>query len=198
MKRRLQRQKRRLHLWLLDVEMGFVWGVASISVLTFIFASIWYIDPALLTLMLRFRQAECRTREATFSRGISNCNWTSCKLGCTKDVYQCWKIKVEYVFDRSSKTLLPPWATDISSAKLFSEEKTFSRLFPNARGCGYPPELNCENFFSKYGMGKNGTLNDVPFTCWVATMDKSIAVTNLNMVRSKCCLYQLIKILLFF
>ena len=47
--------------WLLDVEMGFVWSVASLSIISFIFASIWYIDPALLTMVLQFQAADCTT-----------------------------------------------------------------------------------------------------------------------------------------
>ncbi len=48
---------RRLRAWLLEVEMGFVWGVAGTAMIVFVFASIWFIDPALLTLVLQFRQA---------------------------------------------------------------------------------------------------------------------------------------------
>ena len=50
-----------LTAWLLDVEMGFVWSVASLSIISFIFASIWYIDPALLTMVLQFQAADCTT-----------------------------------------------------------------------------------------------------------------------------------------
>ena len=57
---------RRLGLWLLEIEMGFVWGVAGLSIIVFVFAAIWYIDPALLTLVLQFRQAECTTVDAAF------------------------------------------------------------------------------------------------------------------------------------
>jgi hypothetical protein len=85
---------RRLGLWLLEIEMGFVWGVAGLSIIVFVFAAIWYIDPALLTLVLQFRQAECTTVDAAFLVGISNCSWTSCRLGCTREVYQCWQIQV--------------------------------------------------------------------------------------------------------
>lgn len=50
-----------LTAWLLDVEMGVVWSVASLSIISFIFASIWYIDPALLTMVLQFQAADCTT-----------------------------------------------------------------------------------------------------------------------------------------
>ena len=76
---------RKLGKWLLEVEMGFVWGVAGISIFVFVFAAIWYIDPALLTLVLQFRQAKCTTVSSKFLVGISNCTWTSCRY---KDLTQ--------------------------------------------------------------------------------------------------------------
>ena len=42
---------------LLEIEMGVVWGVAGVAIIVFVFAAIWFIDPALLTLVLQFRQA---------------------------------------------------------------------------------------------------------------------------------------------
>lgn len=93
-KRMAKKSLRKLTEWLLEVEMGFVWGVAGLAIITFVFAAIWYIDPALLTLVLRFRQARCVTRNHAFLIGISNCSWTSCRLGCTREIYQCWQIQV--------------------------------------------------------------------------------------------------------
>lgn len=78
-KRMTRRFLRRLGRWILEIEMGFVWGVAGISIFIFVFAAIWYIDPALLTLVLRFKQAECTTVSSAFLIGVSNCSWTSCK-----------------------------------------------------------------------------------------------------------------------
>ena len=94
LKRMAKKSLRRLIEWLLEVEMGFVWGVAGLSIITFVFAAIWYIDPALLTLVLRFRKAVCTTKNQAFLIGISNCSWTSCRLGCTREVYKCWQIQV--------------------------------------------------------------------------------------------------------
>ena len=49
---------RRIRSWLLEIEMGVVWCLAGIGMILFVFASIWFIDPALLTLVLQFRQVE--------------------------------------------------------------------------------------------------------------------------------------------
>ena len=48
---------RRLKRYLLEIEMGVVWGLAGLAMIIFVFASIWFIDPALLTLVLQFRLA---------------------------------------------------------------------------------------------------------------------------------------------
>ena len=79
LRRMTRRFLRRLGRWILEIEMGFVWGVAGLSIFIFVFAAIWYIDPALLTLVLRFKQATCTTVSAAFLIGVSNCSWTSCK-----------------------------------------------------------------------------------------------------------------------
>ena len=57
----VENQWSKITAWLLEVEMGVVWGVASLSIISFIFASIWYIDPALLTMVLQFQAADCKT-----------------------------------------------------------------------------------------------------------------------------------------
>ena len=95
LKRMAKGSLRRLAAWLLEVEMGFVWGTAGLAIIIFVFAAIWYIDPALLTLVLRFRPARCVTKNQAFLIGISNCSWTSCRLGCTREIYQCWQIQVK-------------------------------------------------------------------------------------------------------
>ena len=66
-----------------------------------------------------------------------------------------------------------------------------ARLYPNVRGCGYPPELNCEEFYEFY---KNAT----DFSCWVSTLDTSVAITNLDLERAKSeVLFSLIPLLIF-
>lgn len=177
----------RIKEWLLEIEMGVVWGVAGVSIIIFVFAAIWFIDPALLTLVLQFRQARCSTKYSEFLVGITNCSWTSCRLGCTREVYKCWQVKVDYEFVSGTSPYAPPWSP-ISSFESESnavsdvnddEESGLARLYPNVRGCGYPPILNCDAFFEEFGP-KNKT-----FDCWVSTMDPSIAMTELNLERAK-------------
>ena len=139
LKRMAKKSLKRLIEWLLEVEMGFVWGVAGLSIITFVFAAIWYIDPALLTLVLRFRKAECTTKNQAFLIGISNCSWTSCRLGCTREVYKCWQIQVSSI--KSLYGLIIISSEDQLSSKTFSifkfiggqklenDQKVFHSLF---------------------------------------------------------------------
>ena len=49
--------------------------------------------------------------------GRSNCTWSSCQEGCTKTVYSCWQIEVEYY----------PEATDrLQRGRLFTNVKVIS------------------------------------------------------------------------
>jgi len=179
LKRIARRQFRKLRLWLLDVEMGFVWGMACISMIVFVLASVWYIDPALLTLVLRFKRANCTTRKADFLIGISNCPWTSCKIGCTRDFYQCWKIVVDFEYEEGSEAYTPPWDTLANLEESNSQSGNLTKLYPNVRGCGYPPELNCKIFFETFGNESQ------QFKCWVSTTDNSIAITEFDLVKMK-------------
>ncbi|QQP37471.1 Sodium channel [Caligus rogercresseyi] len=157
----LPRLLKKVGKWLLDIEMGVVWCVVGVSIISFIFAAIWYIDPALLTLVLKFKATECRTVRGDFLIGINNCSWSSCRLGCTTEIYRCWKIIVQPL--------------NASEHPTVGE----TRLYPNVRGCGYPPELNCEEFFYNYG-----PLN-ATYPCWISSKDPSIAITSLNLRRAK-------------
>jgi hypothetical protein len=89
------------------------------------------------------------------------------------------------VFDRGSV-----YNADYSDPNK-SPAENLAKLYPNVRGCGYPPELNCEEFYEFY---KNKT--DYP--CWVSTMDSSVAMTQLDLERAKSeVLFSLVPLLIF-
>ena len=81
--------------------------------------------------------------------GISNCSWTSCRHGCTADVYKCWQVLVNYTLVPLSAPIPPPWGALNSLAMTTTPAQTHppSRLYPNVRGCGYPPQLQCQGQF---------------------------------------------------
>ena len=73
--------------------------VAVFSLFTFLFLVPFFIEPALATIYMEFDPVPvtCQTTEASFHRGLSNCNWSSCREGCTREVYECWHIRVRYL-----------------------------------------------------------------------------------------------------
>ncbi|CAB4055993.1 unnamed protein product [Lepeophtheirus salmonis] len=93
-----------------------LFGAAAFSLLLFLVPFI--VDPALATILADFttQNVSCVVTELAFRQGQGNCSWSSCREGCTRDVYTCFQIHVNY--------------TDLS-AQLQS-----GHLFVNARGCG--------------------------------------------------------------
>ena len=101
------------------------------------------------------------------------------RLGCTRDVYKCWQVQVKFHFVPDAPVYSPPWASlstfdrgGVNNADYSDEDAsvpaTTARLYPNVRGCGYPPELNCEKFYEDHM--KIAT----SYKCWVSTMDTSV------------------------
>ena len=81
--------------------------------------------------------------------GISNCSWSSCRHGCTAEVYKCWQVEVNFTLMAKSHPIPPPWGslTSLSLARVGaatpSSSPQLAKLYPNVRGCGYPPQLQC-------------------------------------------------------
>ena len=107
------------------------------------------------------------------------------RLGCTKDVFKCWQIQVEFDFTEGAPVYEPPWASistfkrgSVHGADYSDEDESspakIARLYPNVRGCGYPPELNCELFYEDH-MNLSHT-----FTCWVSRLDNSIGIDKFS------------------
>ena len=139
--------------------------------------------------------------------GITNCSWTSCRHGCTSEIFKCWHLEVNFSLVSGSRPIPPPWASLSSltavngdapaavgnqgpipilseceykiqiirtraclridksisknlilvssirysfvysqkSGNWFRAQSTkLARLYPNVKGCGYPPKLQCE------------------------------------------------------
>ena len=77
---------------------AFFFLLATFSLFAFLFLVPFFIEPALKTIYMEFdpEPVNCETIEATFRVGLSNCNWTSCQEGCTKDLFECWHVHVRY------------------------------------------------------------------------------------------------------
>ena len=185
------------------------------SAFGFLFLVPFIIEPAYTTIKMDFDEepAQCITAATESRRGLSNCSWTSCREGCTREVYECTQILVNYmhpnipnsfVLDNTNvedSVVIPEDNGNVdvseegnvdmigrritgSNSPVYDEEEFLdiedsrrpdeaattadkkykwfygARLFPNVKGCGYPPYLNCTVFNNTYvRVGTN-------FTCY--------------------------------
>lgn len=60
---------------------------------------------------------------------------------------------------------------------------TGAKLFPNVKGCGYPPMLNCSIFYRQYAnIGQN-------FSCYYSKVDPGIVISDLDMWQVSAIFY---------
>lgn len=164
------------------------------SLFSFLFLVPFVIDPAFTTIFMEFDEepAYCVTSRTDQRLGASNCSWTSCREGCTKDIYTCTQIFVDYkVANRSNVSLTPAYTLapvsrekkallddyDYYDDNLDDSEWSFreARLLPNVKGCGYPPMLNCSIFYKTYKeVGTN-------YSCYYSRIDPSMVISHLDM-----------------
>ena len=129
------------------------------SATSFCFLVPLVLDPAISSLHHQFVRSTCSTTRGRYRQGKQNCDWTSCREGCTHEVYNCWQIEVEYnIYDQNSSII----AT------------VPGKLFPNVKGCGYPPIVDCEEFAETYGKVNTN------FTCFYSSIEPDLVITRLN------------------
>ncbi|XP_030040685.1 protein tipE isoform X2 [Manduca sexta] len=190
--------------------------LAIFSLFAFLFLVPFVIEPAFTTIFMQFDPvgAQCVTAQVKHLVGASNCTWASCREGCTKDLYECTQIRVNYKLGdygnitesevenliRVERALRNDYeyenyevAGDKTYPEMTDEQElpdalptglqgndsewyfTGARLFPNVKGCGYPPILNCTIFYGKYRpLGTN-------YTCYYSRVDPGLVITDLDM-----------------
>lgn len=132
--------------------------LAIFSAATFCFLVPLLIEPALATLQHKFIQTNCSTISGEWMEGRHKCQWSSCREGCTKEIFDCWQIRVKYHKNMTS-----------------IEERGYEgKLFPNVHGCGYPPRTVCDEFAAKYGRP------DSQFPCFYSQIDPKRVITELD------------------
>lgn len=125
--------------------------VACFSSFAFLFLVPFIIDPAFSTLFAEFdtEPRMCITVMSEFLNGASNCSWSSCREGCTMDFFECSHIYVHYKDDpeglKKGRNFTPPELINAEHWDVYE-----ARLYPNVKGCGYPPSVNCTIFHSNY------------------------------------------------
>ncbi|XP_028157952.1 protein tipE isoform X1 [Ostrinia nubilalis] len=190
--------------------------LAIFSLFAFLFLVPFVIEPAFTTIFMQFDPvaALCVTANVKHLFGVSNCSWASCREGCTKDLYDCTQIRVNYKlgyaanitateyenlirveralrkdyeyenYETAADKNYPDMAeeqdlADVPPTGLQGNDSewyfTGARLFPNVKGCGYPPILNCTIFYGKYRpIGTN-------YTCYYSRVDPGLVITELDM-----------------
>lgn len=185
--------------------------LGTFSLFAFLFLVPFVIEPAITTIVMEFSEtpATCVTTDLESNRGASNCSWTSCKEGCTKEVYECTQIRVNYKLRE-----MPPVAEGVTVSGLRVERAireydypgvdvyspveevvdvvappnptglmgnqsewyfVGAKLFPNVKGCGYPPSLNCSIFYKMYStLGTN-------YSCYYSRIDPGLVISDLDM-----------------
>lgn len=132
-----------------------------------------YVDPAISTLVSDFTDEPtwCTTQRREDVVGIMNCSWSSCREGCTSDMYKCTHIYVTFI--ESNLTFMPNISTmmlaNITNDIVHSDE---AMLLVNIKGCGYPPSVTCKNFSDLYGI--EGT----EFPCHYSRLNKTLVMTS--------------------
>lgn len=65
--------------------------LGTFSLFSFLFLVPFVIEPAFQTIFMEFdeNRAQCFTDETIMKAGTRNCTWTSCREGCTRDIYTC-------------------------------------------------------------------------------------------------------------
>lgn len=174
------------------------------SLFSFLFLVPFVINPAFTTIFMEFDEvpAFCVTVRTDTRLGASNCSWTSCREGCTKDIYGCTQILVNYKrtsvdnltlsasttpaststepYQREERALLEDYDYEEENGNLMmgNDSEWYyreARLLPNVKGCGYPPMLNCSVFLKTYKeIGTN-------FSCYYSRVDPSLVISDLDM-----------------
>ena len=124
------RKKNKVKFWFTATFMT----VGSVCFSAFLFLIPFQIDPAISAILADFHPEHslCSVVSAEVFVGISSCAWSSCSEGCTRDLYKCFQIRVNYTTNTASQQ---------------QQQILSGFLFVNVRGCGYPPEVSCETFY---------------------------------------------------
>ena len=90
--------ERTLREKLLFYTTAFFILLGTFSLFAFLFLVPFVIEPAFTTIFMEFEEvpALCETFSTVRRYGARNCSWSSCREGCTKEIYDCTQIMVNY------------------------------------------------------------------------------------------------------
>ncbi|CAG9803323.1 unnamed protein product [Chironomus riparius] len=131
--------------WYTSVGLG---TTAILSVFAFLFLIPFVVDPAISALTADYdpEPVTCVISDHTYSEGITNCTWSSCREGCTTAQTRCHQMTVNY-----TKIPYKEWAKNPVDLELVDWDVADTRFLINTEGCGYPPYVNCTEFAKQFG-----------------------------------------------
>jgi len=156
-----------------------------VSVFAFLFLVPFVLDPAISTLTHDFvdEPVTCKVSNVSVKRGKSNCTWSSCREGCTADMYHCYQVRVKYA-KIPFKNGTPSYEIDYGSWVNLERHDTIENqtmrdtpLLVNIKGCGYPPDIACAAFASKY---QDIYKNNETFPCYYSRVNPWILLERYN------------------
>lgn len=164
-----------------------------VSLFVFLFLVPFLIEPAITTILMEFDEtpATCVTAYSEIREGASNCSlpggWASCREGCTREIYECAQIFVNYTVPgdrvrdlnaRNRRSLLVRGYRPIEPEPAAGWTYSLARIYPNVKGCGYPPHLNCTVFRNKYfEVGSS-------YPCYYSRVEPWVVITELDLAKS--------------
>ena len=121
---------------------------ACLSSFIFMFLIPWVLNPSIKTLWKNFdpEPVVCKTVLSEHQYGSTNCSWSTCKEGCTKEIFECDQIYVNYMH-----VAYEEW-----DGQEFDDDDEIwvgrgLPIFVNIKACGYPPDVNCSIVADAYG-----------------------------------------------
>ena len=75
-----------------------------VCIFAFLFLVPFVLDPAISTIMHEFTEEPvvCKVNNITIKKGKSQCNWSSCREGCTATIYTCFQVTTNNSCDKIS------------------------------------------------------------------------------------------------
>jgi len=171
-----------------------------VCVFGFLFLVPFVLDPAISTIMHEFieKPVHCKVMSYEQRYGKTNCSWASCREGCTAQIYKCHQVRVTYTPRRQYQnntgveeiqdnewaylTRTERQADPDTGAPLTDENGNMlehvvedTPLLINIKGCGYPPEVNCDLYAEKYS---NHSATETTFPCYYSKMNPWIVLSN--------------------
>ena len=113
--------------------------VCIVCIFAFLFLVPFVLDPAVSTLLHRFvdQPVTCKVTQVDIRHGSkdTNCKWSSCREGCTADIFVCYQVRIALHYEILEIAHVPSWNTSIifQSLCLHSRIGQYSRSYKTAK-----------------------------------------------------------------